>query len=104
MNYYKRREDSRKAIARRRVDDLFEKADTWFERDKKVSNEMIKTAYAIKQKFNLSFTKIQKLRFCKECLSYLKQGKNVRVRTGDGKTTLTCLNCGHIQRYGYTND
>jgi ribonuclease P protein subunit RPR2 len=37
--------------------------------------------------------------FCRSCHSFFVPPKNVRVRTGRGKVSMTCLACGHIARY-----
>jgi len=37
--------------------------------------------------------------YCPECLSFFVPPRNVRVRTGRGRVSMTCLECGHILRY-----
>lgn len=37
--------------------------------------------------------------YCPECKIFFAPPKNVRVRTGRGWVSLTCLECGHISRY-----
>jgi len=37
--------------------------------------------------------------YCPECLVFFVPLRNVRVRTGRGWVSMTCLECGHISRY-----
>jgi ribonuclease P protein subunit RPR2 len=37
--------------------------------------------------------------YCPECMVFFVPPKNVRVRTGRGWVSMTCLECGHISRY-----
>ena len=37
--------------------------------------------------------------YCPECLAFFVPPRNVRVRTGRGRVSITCLECGHISRY-----
>jgi ribonuclease P protein subunit RPR2 len=37
--------------------------------------------------------------YCPECLTFFVPPRNVRVRTGRGRVSMTCLECGHIVRY-----
>ena len=42
--------------------------------------------------------------YCPSCHAFFVPPKNVRVRTGKRRLSLTCLQCGHIQRYPIGND
>jgi ribonuclease P protein subunit RPR2 len=37
--------------------------------------------------------------YCPECLAFFVPPTNVRVRTGRGRVSMTCLECGHIVRF-----
>lgn len=37
--------------------------------------------------------------YCPECHTYFVPPRNVRVRTGSGRVSMTCLSCGHVLRY-----
>jgi ribonuclease P protein subunit RPR2 len=39
---------------------------------------------------------------CDACDGYLRPGQNARVRTREGHVVVTC-DCGHQERYPYTN-
>lgn len=40
--------------------------------------------------------------YCPECHAYLIAPRTVRVRTGRGRISMTCLLCGHVSRYPLT--
>ena len=37
--------------------------------------------------------------YCPSCFAFFTPPKNLRVRTHNGKISMTCLECGHIIRY-----
>ena len=37
--------------------------------------------------------------YCPQCLTFFVPPRNVRVRTGRGRISITCLECGHVMRY-----
>jgi ribonuclease P protein subunit RPR2 len=37
--------------------------------------------------------------YCPSCHAFFVPPRNVRVRTGKRRLSLTCLQCGHIQRF-----
>ncbi|OGS42750.1 MAG: hypothetical protein A3K67_00485 [Euryarchaeota archaeon RBG_16_62_10] len=41
----------------------------------------------------------KKRTYCPSCHAYFVPPRNVRVRTGDGRISITCLDCGHISRF-----
>ncbi|HUS56946.1 MAG TPA: hypothetical protein VMY17_02895 [Thermoplasmata archaeon] len=41
----------------------------------------------------------RKRTYCSSCKTFFVPPRNVRVRTGSGRLSITCLACGHIQRY-----
>jgi len=45
-----------------------------------------------------------KRRFCKHCYSYLRPGKNLRVRTHEGKVVYHCMDCKKYMRFPYTRE
>jgi ribonuclease P protein subunit RPR2 len=88
-----------KEIARERIKTLFEQADKIFSKDKKLANKYIKLARKIAMKMNLRMPRGYKRRFCKHCYSYLKPGKNLRVRTKGGNVIYYCLECKKFMRF-----
>lgn len=95
----KKKLTSRQKIARKRITELFEKAKLE-NNAKEVSKEMMKVAFRLKQKYNVDFTKEEKVRFCKNCFNHLNDS-NRRIRVAEGKIIITCLDCGQIKRFGY---
>jgi len=88
-----------KEIARERIKKLFSEADEVFSKDKKLANRYVSLARKIAMKFNLRMPKVYKRRFCKHCYSYLKPGKNLRVRTKNKKVVYYCLECKKFMRF-----
>ena len=43
-------------------------------------------------------------RFCKDCGIPMEVGVNCRIRIGDGRVKITCLECGSIRRMPYTRE
>lgn len=37
--------------------------------------------------------------YCASCRAYFVPPRTVRVRTGRGRVSMTCLLCGHVSRY-----
>jgi ribonuclease P protein subunit RPR2 len=37
--------------------------------------------------------------YCPSCHAFLVPPRNVRVRTGGRRLTMSCLRCGHVQRF-----
>lgn len=88
-----------KEIARERIKKLFAEADKAFSKDKKLANRYVALARKIAMKFNLRMPGGYKRKFCKHCYSYLKPGKNLRVRTKDKKVIYYCLECKKFMRF-----
>ncbi len=97
------RKTENQIIAEQRVAELFKQAENMFEKNKSLSIRYITLARKITLKYKISLTRDQKLRYCKNCLTYLKLGKNSRIRVINGKIILNCLDCGNIRRFGYKN-
>ncbi|MBT4321796.1 ribonuclease P [Candidatus Woesearchaeota archaeon] len=88
-----------KEIARERIKKLFSEADEVFSKDKKLANRYINLARKIAMKFNLRMPRGYKRKFCKHCYSYLKPGKNLRVRTKGKNVVYYCLECKKFMKF-----
>ena len=88
-------------IALERINELFLQADLQFDDEKELANRYMHLVRRLAMKYKVKIPSELKRRFCKKCLHYLKQGKNVRVRTINGNIVYTCLDCGHNNRIGY---
>ncbi|MBR9692186.1 ribonuclease P [Candidatus Woesearchaeota archaeon] len=104
MGKYQKKPQKQKEIARERIKVLFEQAKKTFRKDKKLSNRYIKLARELAMKFKIRIPSELKRRFCKHCYSYLMPGKNVRVRTREGKVVYYCLECKKYMRFPYLRE
>ncbi|RMF06503.1 ribonuclease P [Candidatus Woesearchaeota archaeon] len=64
------------------------------------AEEIVKSALRV----NLRLPSRIKRRICRKCRHFLMPGRNARVRTSQGHVVSTCLDCGHISRFGYTRE
>ncbi|MEK6973985.1 MAG: ribonuclease P protein component 4 [Nanoarchaeota archaeon] len=91
--------DNLKKIALERVKILFDEAGSVFDEDKKLANDYVRKAKKISMKVNLRIPSYLKRQYCKHCDSYLKPGKNLRVRTKNGKVVYYCIECKKFARF-----
>ncbi|RME78295.1 ribonuclease P [Candidatus Woesearchaeota archaeon] len=96
----KRKQHQTLKIARRRVNALLEQA----QMRPAYANRYALLATKILQKFRLKKTPEQKLRICKKCSAYLVPGKTMRVRTTNGKLSITCTSCKYVRRIHFTRE
>ncbi len=92
----------KKQIATERIKELFEQADKVFEKNPKLANKYVDMARKLAMKINLRFPRGYKRKFCKHCYSYLKPGKNLRIRTKNKKVVYYCLVCKKHMRFPLT--
>jgi ribonuclease P protein subunit RPR2 len=88
-------------VALERIEKLFLEAEMMFSERPDLSNRYVELARKIAMKFKVKIRPALKRRFCKHCYSYLKQGKNVRVRLTEGHVTYYCLECKKFMRFPY---
>ena len=87
-----------KQVAKELVYDYFKKAD--ISKNQEQANEYVKKARRTAMKHKLRLGKLKR-KFCKHCYSYLKPGKNCRVRTREGKVVIYCLECKRYTKIAY---
>jgi ribonuclease P protein subunit RPR2 len=89
---------SAKDIAEDRVDILFEEAanEAKSGRDERAKRYV---EMALKMSARHKIRATHKREFCPQCHVFFIAPRNVRVRTGSGRVAMTCLSCGHVQRY-----
>jgi ribonuclease P protein subunit RPR2 len=87
-----------KDLAKDRIDKLFELAEI---EARSGTDERAKryVSLALRMGERHKVPAKHKRTYCSECLAYFVPPRNVRVRTGGGRVTITCLTCGSIQRY-----
>ncbi|MBC5792626.1 MAG: ribonuclease P [Nanohaloarchaea archaeon] len=90
-------------IAEERIRRLFELAERRFPENTELSNRYIELARKIGMSQNVPLPSELRRRMCSSCNSYLKPGKNCKVRIDSKKQEVNyiCANCGEVNRYGY---
>jgi ribonuclease P protein subunit RPR2 len=87
-----------KDIAKDRIDKLFDLA-----RSEAVAGNMSRSkryvALALRMGERHKVRSSHKRTYCGKCLSFFVPPWNVRVRTGRRRISITCLECGSVQRY-----
>lgn len=87
-----------KGIAKDRIDRLFELAEKEaFSGNTRRSKRYVSLALRMGERHKVRSS--HKRTYCGSCYSYFIPPRNVRVRTGRGRVSMTCLECGSIQRY-----
>ncbi|MGD9963408.1 MAG: ribonuclease P protein component 4 [Thermoplasmata archaeon] len=87
-----------KDIAEERVDILFEEAAAEARRGNDVrAKRYVGLALRMSERHKVKAS--HKRTYCPECHVYFVPPRNVRVRTGSGRVSMTCLSCGHVLRY-----
>jgi len=87
-----------KDIAEERIDRLFELA----EKEARTGNIGRSKRYvslALRMGERHKVRASHKRTYCGKCHSFFVPPKNVRMRTGRGRVSMTCLECGNIMRY-----
>lgn len=90
-------------IARERIEILFEEAGEAFETGSEKTDRYVEIARDIAMKFNLSIPREYRRKFCSSCYSYIRPGANARVRVEDGIKKVVCGECGHVERFSYSD-
>jgi len=87
-----------KDIAKERIDRLFElAAKEALEENMTRSKRYVALALRMGEKHKVRAS--HKRTYCEKCLSFFVPPRNVRVRTGRGRVSITCLDCGFVTRY-----
>jgi len=87
-----------KDIAKERIDRLFELAETAAQAgNASRSKRYVSLALRMGERHKVRAS--HKRTYCGNCLMYFIPPRNVRVRTGRGRVSMTCLECGFITRY-----
>ncbi len=93
------------AVARERMDYLFELAHQEAGRkeagDLELAHRAVRLARLIGMRYNLRLSPEQKLRQCRHCYAFLWPGRTARVRLRRGKLTVHCQLCGKQNRRPY---
>ncbi|MFA6072994.1 MAG: ribonuclease P [Candidatus Woesearchaeota archaeon] len=98
---FKHRKDAFQEIAEKRMVELLALAEMIFKEDKALANRYVFLARKLATKYKVSFSKEQKMKFCKNCGSFLVQGVNSRLRLSKGNLVIKCMDCNVIRRSKY---
>ncbi|MCS7136389.1 MAG: ribonuclease P [Nitrososphaerota archaeon] len=91
-----------KAIARERVERLFEFARIYAQSDPEAAREAVTIARRIAQRARMRIPKKHKLMFCRKCGNLFLGSGSFSVRIRNRRSThvvVRCLKCGWIRRY-----
>lgn len=88
-------------MAQGRIRRLFELAEQEFSDHPERSDRYVLLAMKIGTRYRVRIPKDLKLRFCKNCNSFLVPGRNARVRLNGNYIITTCLNCNKPMRRPY---
>lgn len=91
-------------IGLERIQNLFEMAESIYEEDPELSHRYVEIALRISQRVLIEIPKKWKRRYCDSCHSFLKPGRNCRVRTRSLRVCITCLECGEVMRIPYEDE
>jgi ribonuclease P protein subunit RPR2 len=91
-------------IARERMDILLDQAKEILPSSPDLSKRYIELARKISTRTKVRIPREKKHFLCKNCGEPLVLGKNarVRLRSGNSRIIITCLNCGTLRRYPFT--
>lgn len=90
-------------IAEERIEILFEKAEKVFEENPNLADRYVEIARRIGERAQVSVRSDLKKKFCSNCGSFLKPGKNcsVEIKSSEEMIYYSCEKCGETDRYGY---
>jgi len=94
---FTRNASENKKIARERVNELFKQAEK--AKEKALADRYVELARKIAMRYKIRIPTELKRRVCKNCYSYLRPGKNVRIRINEGKVIYYCLECKKYMRF-----
>jgi len=92
-----RNKSEEKSIALERIKTLFEEA----RKSEKYADRYVELARKIAMKLKVRIPSELRRRFCRHCNSYLRPGKNSRIRISRGKIVSYCFKCKKYSRFVY---
>ncbi len=90
-------------IAKLHINELLDLAENVALKDEYLARRYVEHARRVAKKFNIRFTREQKLKFCRKCNTYFVSGKTAiyRVNPLTKSLEVRCLRCGYVRRYRY---
>jgi ribonuclease P protein subunit RPR2 len=86
-----------------RIYRLFELAEKEFEKHPERSKRYIEIAREIVKKSRARIPDELKTKFCKNCNTFLKEGKNSEIQSQGNMKIIKCLECGFKRKTGRKN-
>jgi len=87
-------------IATERIYRLFELAEQESAKHPERSKRYVQLARKIGTRNKAKISKELKLKFCKKCGAFLKEGKNSEVKKENSYAVVKCNECSFVKRYG----
>ena len=88
------------AIALERIYRLFELASKEFSKHPERSRRYVELARAVGKRNNVRMPPELKIKFCKNCNSFLKKGKNAEIKKEGSLIIVKCKECGFERKTG----
>ena len=99
-----RRTKGQEKIARERIEKLLDLAmHSSHKKDYEQSKRFVELALLISKRYNQRLTKSQRRQICRKCNSFLDSQTSRNRLSTKGWTTITCLECSSVYRYGIDN-
>lgn len=86
-----------------KVNALFFLAENIFPKSPEKANKLVAKARVLAMKSQFKLPSEFKRRFCRHCHSFLVPGKNLRIRTREGKLVYFCTSCKKFWRKPLNN-
>jgi ribonuclease P protein subunit RPR2 len=96
-----------KDLASQRIDELMRLAIETAPQDLALANRYVEMATKLATRHRVRLSPTWKRLVCRRCKSLLLPGRTSRVRMRQNRsphTTVTCLRCGTMKRYGYRKE
>lgn len=90
-------------IALERIYRLFELAENELSEKPERSKRYVSLARKIQQRYRVRFPQELKLKYCKKCNAFLKEGKNAQISKQGYMTIIKCAECGFARKTGEKN-
>ena len=96
-----RRTKGQEKIARERIEKLMNLArDSSHKKNYEESKRFVELALLISKRYNQRLTNSQRRQICRKCNSFLDSNTSRNRLSKKGWTTITCLACDSVYRYG----
>jgi ribonuclease P protein subunit RPR2 len=99
MRRYKKQSKAVIETVRRRIDRLLSQAMYAAPAEPERAKRYVTMARKLSQKNKVRMPYGSSRRFCRNCNAYFVPGRNVRIRTREGKQIYYCLGCKRIKRF-----